>query len=111
VNDEESFLGSGPAARPLGLDPFAGKEDTSIEGEVALEMLPKMARSTSTYQVSTTRSYVGIVVAVVLALLAGAVAYIMLRQRAARAKKKRGPVANDKAPSSMQCVFLVALAA
>lgn len=47
VDDE--FLGDSPVERPAGLDPFEDK-DLSAEGEAALELLPRMSRTTGSYR-------------------------------------------------------------
>jgi hypothetical protein len=49
VDDE--FYGDEPVGRPKGLDPFAARaDDSSAEGEAALELLPKMTRATGSYE-------------------------------------------------------------
>lgn len=49
VNNEESFLGA-PLRRPTGLSPFDGSADGSVEGKVALEVIPQMQRPTGAYE-------------------------------------------------------------
>jgi hypothetical protein len=50
VNDEDAFLGA-PPRRPTGPSPFDVTNDGEVEGEVALEVLPQLARTTGSYAV------------------------------------------------------------
>jgi hypothetical protein len=77
VNDQDSFLGA-PPRRPTGPSPFDGS-DGEVEGEVALEMLPQMVRTTGSYQmVRPKKRFIAMAVCVG-AAIAAAIAYALFR--------------------------------
>ena len=82
VNDAEAFVGE-PMPRPSGLNPFDGREDdASGERDVALELLPKMMRQTSSHPVieepGSSRTLILVAVLLGLAVL-GIAFYVWLR--------------------------------
>ncbi|MBC7794561.1 MAG: hypothetical protein H7Z43_12730 [Clostridia bacterium] len=81
IHVDDEFLGDQPVSRPEGLDPFV-HADTSAEGEAALELLPKLARTTGSYDtVARPRQLPRWAIAVVVAAVVVAVGIFILAHR------------------------------